>query len=86
MVIGIAAAKGKYDGKYERRVYLLEIHSSVLPTAISLNGFKMDRRTDPVKLSSITSGWYFDPSDRKGLIHIKTPCLPTNVDNRVEIR
>jgi hypothetical protein len=43
-----------------------------------LNGTKLKKVKDKTSFDSQSLGWYFDPTDHKGIVHIKTNKLNTN--------
>jgi alpha-glucosidase len=76
----VRAARGEYVGKYTKRVYLLEVHRGTAPAGVRLNGKVLPVLTSAEDWARATEGWYFDPADRNGVLHVKTKYLSTAVD------
>jgi alpha-glucosidase len=83
--VNIHAAVGNYNGKYLQRVYLLDIHQSTAPKMIFINGEQIKMYASADKLNMTKTGYYFDASDKKGTIHIKTSWLKTDRDQHIKI-
>jgi len=75
--ITINPAEGDFTGRLKERAYVLEVFTSSVPKLIILNGQKLRKMEDNADFEKAGSGWYFDPDDRKGIIHIKTSKLST---------
>ncbi len=76
--VTINPAKGDYKGKYEKRVYLLEIHSGA-PSAVSINNKPIKKFTskDAFEKADVP-GFYFDANEKKGIVQVKTNYLATS--------
>jgi alpha-glucosidase (family GH31 glycosyl hydrolase) len=84
IIVTINAAKGKYDGMYLDRVYNIELHTGNLPATVLINGKKLPQLSSAKALQKAGVGYYYDESDKKGVLHIQTANLPTQ--NKSEIR
>jgi len=76
--LNINAAKGNYDGKYTKRVYLIDVHRNNSPKKIIIGKNALKNYTTKSDFENAESGWFFDPNDRKGIVHIKTNWLTTD--------
>ena len=76
--LNIGEARGNYDGKYAQRVYLIDIHRNTTPRSIKSNQKALKSFSTKTDFDKAEKGWYFDPNDRKGIVHIKTGWLPTD--------
>lgn len=83
--IVVRAARGSYQGKYDKRAYLLDVHRPRAFHRVLLNG-------KPIRIYKTLSDWdqaaqgcYFDPQDREGILHIKTEYLSTDQDQHWEL-
>jgi hypothetical protein len=91
ITIKVNAAKGTYDGMPAQRAYLVDAHVPVTPAKVTLGGREIAEIPAPVggrggaasaarlaAFNAATEGWYFDPADRKGVLHVKIgPQKPT---------
>jgi len=78
MQIVLNAAAGDFTGRMIKRVYLSDIHTKTIPKEILLQGQKIKRQKDRRSFDSSTSGWYYEPDNKNGVLHIKTPYLSTD--------
>lgn len=83
--ITLNAAQGDFNGRLKNRSYLLDVFTTEVPKAITLNGKKLKRAKDKTKFGGQATGWYFDPADHKGLLHIKTGMLSTDETSVVKM-
>jgi len=78
--ISISAAKGDFKDRTQNRTYILQIHSSVLPKQVLIQGVKLKKYKADNDFNKAKTGWYFNPNDKKGIIFIKTTNLSTDLD------
>ena len=83
--IKINAAKGHYKGEYEKRVYLLEVHTS-LPFGVLINNKSIRHFSLKTDFEKASTGYYYDAHERKGTLHIKTNYLNTSTMQNVFLR
>jgi len=83
--VSIHAAVGTYIGKYLQRVYLLDVHQAATPKAVAVNGEMVKVYASAEEFNKAKTGCYFDPNDKKGIIHIKTSWLKTDKDQLIKI-
>lgn len=84
--IKINATKGDFSGRLKERTYQLDVFIDKLPKSIVLNGQKLKKTKDKASFDNQSAGWYFDPADRKGIIHIKTSPLATDVNTALSVK
>ena len=70
--ITLAAVEGKYQGQLEQRRYALRVLSRKSPTAVTLDGRALPKLADKDAFEAAGEGWYFDASERKGSVHVRT--------------
>ena len=77
VIVTVNPSIGDYKGKLQERVYLLAVHSSKKPSAVKadFDQKKLKKFKNKAQFESATEGWYFDPTDRNGVILIKTKKL-----------
>jgi alpha-glucosidase (family GH31 glycosyl hydrolase) len=78
--ISILAAKGDFEGRILDRTYLIQIHSSVVPKQITVQGVKLKKYKKAEDFNKEVTGWYFNSDDKKGMIFMKTAKLSTNAE------
>lgn len=82
--IKINAAKGTYNGKYRKRVYLLQVHSQ-MPQKVILNKLPIKKLASKNELNNTVTGYYFDNDEKEGVLFIKTNYLSTSADQLISI-
>ena len=75
--VTINPAKGNYDGKYEKRVYLLEVHSKN-PSSVLINNISVKKFASKTAFEKASTGFYFDDNEKNGIVHVKTNYLATS--------
>jgi alpha-glucosidase len=85
ITVTLQAVKGDFAGRQKTRTYLLELHTAKIPSGIKLNGIKLKQAKDKSKFDELSTGWYFDANDKKGVLHIKTNPLSTDVTSTVAV-
>ncbi len=68
----VAPVRGSYNGMPGSRHYVLQVHRAAIPKKVVLNGRKLKHFKSRKKWESNGRGWYFDPHDRGGVVHVKT--------------
>lgn len=76
--INVGKSIGQFDGKLKSRVYEFAIHSELKPRAITVNGKPLLELAHPGALSNAVAAWYFDPDDRRGIVHAKLARMSTD--------
>ncbi|MET9319276.1 TIM-barrel domain-containing protein [Streptomyces sp. NPDC003038] len=70
--VSVGAPTGSYTGKPASRGYEFTLHVASPPTALTADGATLARLTSKAAYDAAASGWYFDASDRAGVLWIKT--------------
>ena len=83
--ITLNAAQGDFEGRLKARTYLLDVFSGEAPKTITLNGQKLKKAKDKARFNGLVCGWYYDPMDHQGILHIKTGLLSTDETSVVEV-
>ena len=83
--ISISAAKGDFVGRILNRTYIFQIHGSILPKNLTVQGIKLKKFRKVDDFNKSVSGWYFNPDEKKGMILIKTAKLSTNKEVSVKL-
>jgi len=86
MDIVLNAASGDFTGRLDKRVYLLDIHTKTLPKAVLLQGQKMKQQKSKASFDTSSSGWFYEPDNKNGILHIQTPDLSTDRQNTIQLR
>ena len=84
--ITINQAEGNFAGRLKERAYLLNIYTGELPKTVVMNGQKLPKAKDRKEYELLDCGWYFDPDDHKGILHIKTSTVATNIKSVVIVK
>jgi alpha-glucosidase len=82
ITVKVGAAEGRYDGMPDSRAYLAELHIPARPASVRLGDQVLPEITTAATgrnarnqvragFEAAEEGWYFDPSDRKGVLHVK---------------
>jgi hypothetical protein len=82
ITVKVGAARGTYAGMAASRAYVIDAHISVKPAIVKL-GERVLPVFEPVgtgraavdkaraDFNAATEGWFFDPADRRGVLHVK---------------
>lgn len=84
--ITINPAEGDFNGRVKNRTYLLDIYTGKVPQTVILNGQKLKKGKDKNSFDSQSTGWYFDPDSHKGILHIKTSKLSTDLKTTLLVK
>lgn len=84
ITLKVGAVKGTYDGMPVQRGYGVDMHVTVRPAKVSIAGKALTeivapagtaarQALDKIKadFATATEGWYYDATDRKGVLHVK---------------
>jgi alpha-glucosidase len=89
MEILISAAKGDFKGRLKERVYLLEIHTSVVPKVVELQGTLLkaegSRQKEKGKAKAGSGKWSYDENDRGGVLKIWTGVIATDASTTISV-
>ena len=70
--VRIDAVKGSYAGQLPQRRYALRVLSRAAPKSIELDGRALPKLADRAAFDAANEGWYFDASERRGSVHVRT--------------
>ena len=84
ITLKVGAVKGTYDGMPAQRGYGVDMHVTAKPAKVSVGGKALTeivapagtaarQALDKIKadFAAATEGWYYDATDRKGVLHVK---------------
>lgn len=77
---------GDFDGKLDTRIYQFQVHCEAKPESITLDGQPILELSEPAAFDSAISAWYFDPDERRGLIHVKLRRMPTEQSATLKLK
>jgi alpha-glucosidase (family GH31 glycosyl hydrolase) len=83
--IDVGESIGDYAGKPEERSYRFEVHMHVHPDAVLLDNAALEEYASLDELEQAENGWFYDPFDKLGLVHVKTQAMPLDASFQVEI-
>jgi alpha-glucosidase len=83
--VNIAAAKGNYKGKQDRRTYILQIHTREIPKQVLVQGAKLKKLKNDSDLTKAKTGWYYNPDKMNGIVYIKTDLISTSADAALKL-
>lgn len=86
VAISIHAARGDYAGKHQERVYLLDVHAVQAPKQVLINGKKLKSFNNQQQFDQAKTGYWFNPAEKTGIIHIKTDYLSTSHDQLISLK
>ncbi|MFF4369059.1 TIM-barrel domain-containing protein [Streptomyces sp. NPDC001594] len=70
--VSVGAPTGSYTGRPASRGYEFTLHVASAPTALTLDGAPLTRLASKAAYDAATTGWFFDPADRGGILWTKT--------------
>ncbi len=83
--INVGESIGNYTGMPSVRSYRFEVHFPFLPVLVSLDDVNLTQCFSYEELENAPDGWFFDPADRNGIVHVKTQPLPVSSGFTVKI-
>jgi len=81
----ISASNGNYQGKPNRRAYILQIHSREIPKQISFRGTRLKKIRNEKAFVGSDLGWYFNSDIANGIIYIKTGYISTALNTELKL-
>ncbi|WP_405714794.1 discoidin domain-containing protein [Streptomyces xanthophaeus] len=72
VTVAVSAPTGSYAGKPASRGYEFTLHVASAPTALTTDGSALPRLSSKSAYDAAASGWFFDASDRSGVLWVKT--------------
>jgi len=70
--VDIAAVEGSYAGQEPRRSYALRMLSRQRPATVAAASRSLPAHADRAAYDAASEGWFYDPQDRTGTLHVKT--------------
>ncbi|MFF8594999.1 NPCBM/NEW2 domain-containing protein [Streptomyces sp. NPDC015220] len=83
--IAVGAEKGDFAGKQTARPYRFTVHTGSAPRHVSLDGRTLTRLTSKAAFDAAGQGWWYDASDRAGVVHVKTHGISTARAFRIDL-
>ena len=82
ITVNVGPATGQYDGMPGSRRYLVDVHATRKPAKVTVGGRALAeipqtgqgrQAQDKLKadFEAATEGWYYDATDRRGVVHVK---------------
>ncbi|MFF4188310.1 NPCBM/NEW2 domain-containing protein [Streptomyces sp. NPDC001691] len=84
VTVQVSASKGQFAGKQTARPYELTVHTGSAPATVDVAGHRLARLGSRAAYDTAATGWFYDPSDRGGVVRVKTATLRT--DKAFEVR
>ena len=82
----IQAAKGYYRSRYNRRAYLLTLHTTMIPKQTLVAGKPLKQLVNPAEIADISkAGYFIEAGEKQGVIHIRTAFLSTNSNQEIRL-
>ncbi|WP_187413527.1 NPCBM/NEW2 domain-containing protein [Micromonospora sp. MP36] len=85
VVLTIGASIGSYTGKPTQRPYEVTAHTSTKPQVVKVGDQPLRELTDKAAYDAATTGWYYAPGDRAGVVWVKTPAISTSASATVTL-
>jgi hypothetical protein len=85
VTINVGESVGDYQGKPEARGYWFEVHTTLHPDGILLDGNALTEYNTMEELEQAEQGWFYDPAVKQGLTYVKTGSLSLSNPFQVEI-
>lgn len=76
ITVNVGASVGSYTGKPASRGYELNVHLASAPSSVSLGSTTLSQLTSKAAYDAATTGWFFDPADRGGVLWVKAGSQP----------
>ncbi|MFI5777568.1 TIM-barrel domain-containing protein [Nocardia sp. NPDC051570] len=83
--VKIGASVGDYQGKPQSRRYELTVHTGSGPVSVRTDAGPLTRRADRADFDRSPNGWWYDPQDREGVVHVKTDPVPAGANTTVRL-
>jgi len=75
ITIDLEPTWGGFNGMYEERLFVLNVHSYAAPKTVTIDGQPI-AELPQADFEKASKGWYFAAEDRHGTIYIKTDTIP----------
>ncbi len=78
VLLQVGAEHGHFKGQQTARPYQFTVHSGHAPRLATLDGRRLPHQLTRAAFDHATEGWWYDPADRGGVIHVKTASRRTD--------
>lgn len=86
VAVTIGASEGDYEGKAAARPYELSVHTGSEPARVRIGGqAPLTKVSGADAFESAVTGWYYDPSERGGVVHVKAGSVPSGETRTVNL-
>jgi hypothetical protein len=85
VIITVGESDCTYEGKPEVRSNLFEVHFHVKPDGVMLNETGLTEYATLEELQQASEGWFYDPAEKLGIVHVKTQSLPLNTAFQIKL-
>jgi alpha-glucosidase (family GH31 glycosyl hydrolase) len=85
IIIDVGESAGNYEGKPEIRSNLFEVHFHFKPDGALLNDVGLTEYATLEELQLASDGWFYDPADKLGIVHVKTQPLSVNTAFQIKL-
>ncbi|MBE0637910.1 MAG: DUF4968 domain-containing protein [Bacteroidales bacterium] len=85
VTITVNESIGNYEGMPIFRSNLFEVHLHSKPDGVLLNETTLVEYPTLEALQQAEDGWFYDPADRLGIVHVKTQSLPLNAAFQIKL-
>ena len=86
ITITVGGTTGDYSGKPEKRVHYFYVHHRKRTVAVLMDDFLLKYYDNRQNFRQAEKGWYFDPREKNGTLHIKTGFVPSGKKFKIEIQ
>jgi len=76
VTVKVGPAKGKYRDMPQSRAYVVDVHLAAKPASVKLNDKPVPAVEKREEFEKAAEGWFFDPRDRRGVLHVKMKPTP----------
>ncbi|MEU6417383.1 NPCBM/NEW2 domain-containing protein [Streptomyces spiralis] len=83
--IAVGAENGDFAGQQKSRPYRFTVHTGSSPRQVRLDGGALPRFTSRAAFDAAAEGWWYDASDRAGVVQVKTRALSTARAFRIDL-
>ncbi|MGW2769325.1 NPCBM/NEW2 domain-containing protein [Streptomyces sp. NPDC001275] len=83
--IAVGADAGDFAGKQKSRPYRFTVHTGSAPHHVGLDDGTLPRFTSKAAFDAADQGWWYDTSDRGGVVQIKTRSISTDQAFQVDV-
>lgn len=74
----VGASRGSFNGKATSRPYAFTVHTGSRPAAVMQDLSMLRAFGSKAELDAAPAGWFYDPADRGGIVHVKTASQSTD--------